>query len=305
MISILTNRVFLVKWNYSIYPCFINWNIDDSVHKNGGEGKQFAFIDDCFEEVEITRKFENIGVDELNNYFSDRKILLFTNCPLYKHLAKSPKLKNRLSELGLFDRIKNELMTTSHKESGNLTPGFLVYGSIIRTFISLSTNLFLQQSSLLSRDSYYIGLQVRMGGNMIKGATDPVFTPPQYLPHIWKCANHMLTLLPQDRPTLIYLSTDSIEVKNIAKGIFGDKLIMSDGDPMHAVSGGALDKTLVDLFALSKTDYLLVTPGSTFGSTPAMTHARLPFYVDWESFECKITDLNSPPFRYGTKYPAF
>lgn len=66
-----------------------------------------------------------------------------------------------------------------------------------------------------------------------------------------------------------------------------------------------LTKTLVDSWMLALTDALVVTPGSTFGAVAAMINGRLPYYVDWSSRQCRLTDLVQPPTRYQTNFPAF
>jgi hypothetical protein len=82
-------------------------------------------------------------------------------------------------------------------------------------------------------------------------------------------------------------------------------VVMSIFFSLSFTCSSGLEKTLVDNWMMVLSDVLVVTPGSTFGATPSMVNGRLPFYVDWDSKVCRLTDLNSPPFRYQTKFPAF
>lgn len=145
LIALLTNRAFYVEWNFPIESCYINWNLKNSVWAGVSDYTIHDYLDLCFQPNDITRLLENSDIETLRSHFSAEKILLRTNCPLYKHIALSSKLKSSLNKLGLLNPMGNFGTTSDLGEKNladKLTPGFLVYGSILRTFFSLTDALF-------------------------------------------------------------------------------------------------------------------------------------------------------------------
>ena len=313
MIGLLTNRALLVDWKFPVKSCFIDWDFDKSILIPENITTQFGYYDTCFDATDDTKRFESMKWNEFKDYFgglsSGDPFKFLTNCPIFKYFAKNPHIQSKLNELGILDPLVSSKFSQSvlAESQTGLTPGFLAFGSILRSFFSLDFVNFFKFKKMIKPigDNLYIGLHIRMGGSYTKGYTDPVYTPPEVLPDIWKCAKQVANYLASPR-VYFFVCSDGDEIVKEAKKVLGEEFVLtSDGESFHAESGQGLDKTVIDFWALSNADVLIVTPGSTFGSTAAMVHGRRPFYVDYNTHECKLTDLNNPPLRYQTKFPAY
>ena len=107
--------------------------------------------------------------------------------------------------------------------------------------------------------------------------------------------SHRVYWCPKGRPgTLSQDRVDCFSLQNVHCHIYSF-LFWSAG----------LQKTLVDQLMLSFCDALIVTPGSTFGSTAAFLAGMIPYYVDFSTRECRVTDLFHPPSRLTDPASAF
>ena len=117
-----------------------------------------------------------------------------------------------------------------------------------------------------------IGLQIRTGGNLASFKDSASYIKMDNLVNVINLINTIITNNKLENGT-IFLSTDSAVVQDHLKRVI-HKVVTADVYQIGHTARGRTDyndsfvkRAVIDLFLLSRCDYLIVTKGSSFGDT--------------------------------------
>uniref|UniRef100_A0A6U4MTQ1 Uncharacterized protein n=2 Tax=Hemiselmis andersenii TaxID=464988 RepID=A0A6U4MTQ1_HEMAN len=233
-------------------------------------------------------------------YATGPSVFYRTNCPLYKHWSRNPKLEGKFLELGLItkeSKLPYSFQIAHHMTRFIAQPQDDVAKLVRETFENERTN-----------GVALVGVQIRMGGAVIGDRVEFGPHDMKWNKHFLTCAQNVSKLIKDGRPVKYYISADRMDTHKLAADILGVENIVSQAkQPKHTDRGNhqretamlaALDSIYMGMYV----EELVTTPGSTFGALAAIAMGRNPHHVEVDEgpkqFECRMTNLLNAPNRY-------
>ena len=100
-----------------------------------------------------------------------------------------------------------------------------------------------------------------------------------------------------------YISSDSYEVKRNLQTLHPDKVLLSQGKPLHIAQDKAgYSGAIIDIELLSRTDMIVMTGGSTFGMVSCLKSGRLNYVISRDRKFQKMTLIDpghTPNYHYS------
>lgn len=198
----------------------------------------------------------------INQNFGDGNINIYTNCPLFRSLAKNDMY---------YESFVNRGLVRTAKRGDYKAIADDIYYRLLN-FFSLEASLqeVYQNISAKWKDQYVIGMQIRVGiGNSAFTDNckflfaDDIRTFIYYAEYYSKRTS---------RRPLWFISTDSPFVENMFKMQYGDRIFILDSLPMRHTKtlaynyyDPAVQRAILDNYLLSRSDLLITTAWSSFG----------------------------------------
>lgn len=198
----------------------------------------------------------------MNDYFGFGNIRLYTNCPLFRSLAKNDEYYStfvnrglvRTAKRGEYDKIADEIYF-------RLLHFFSLEKSIQATYEQIKTSW---------ENHFVVGMQIRVGignGNFADNCKFLFASDVQTFIHYAQYYTNRTTLKP-----IWFVSTDSPDVEMMFKQQYADRVFTLDSFPMkhtktlaYSYGDPAVKRAILDNYLLSRSDLLLTTNWSSFG----------------------------------------
>eukprot|EP01116_Phalansterium_solitarium_P000959 TRINITY_DN10782_c0_g1_i1.p1 TRINITY_DN10782_c0_g1~~TRINITY_DN10782_c0_g1_i1.p1 ORF type:complete len:436 (-),score=130.07 TRINITY_DN10782_c0_g1_i1:595-1902(-) len=263
------------------FRTYLHENIAE--HHKSKSTKELRMIDWCLYfdgSRDRDRGAVSLRLDDYNQMWSQRVVLIGTNCPPYRWMLHNTLYHRRIAEI-FAPRSLEEL-------TGFDILGFFERRIGISARFRTKFNALLAEYRGLDKTNVVIGLQIRTGPSDFEPGSESTnaYLEDNDVDNMVACAQH----LAQYKNNVVYFVAADMDA-------VVDRVRTQLGEQMRVVGNdvGNTERMLLNSYLLSSSDALIITAGSTFGSTAAARSGRAPLVVGRGSTACSLADLQASP----------
>lgn len=227
----------------------------------------------------ICNKCADVNRNKISNYISDDKVICF--CCIWSDISYD-----------LNKQIQYNMLFTSLKLIDKTLKSSLIYQSIeinhilLTKILHIKKNIMNKINEVYYNYNNYIGFHIRTGSGDFKDKKRMKIDTEIEMIKLGYSYN---------KKSNLFIASDFELVKQIFKEYYGKRVYIYSQKTYHSDIMKNDDISLIELILLSKSDYLIITPGSTYSLIALYMNNNFEKYCNYDNNISKIVTFFPNP----------